>query len=66
MQDKELRKVLGTIYNGLVLGWDAKNNTFVVYKNIKFTQFHRTVGKGKTIYAAIRAHQKQIKASKPG
>ena len=66
MQDKELKKVLGTIYNGLVLGWDAQNNTFAVYKNIKHVPFHRTVGKGKTIYAAVHAYQKQVKASKPG
>ena len=37
MQDKELKKILGTISNGLVIGWDAKNNTFVAYKNVKFT-----------------------------
>ena len=66
MQDKELKKILGTISNGLVIGWDAKNNTFVAYKNVKFTPFHRTVGRSKTIYAALCAYQKQIKTSKPG
>ena len=68
MRDKELKKTLGTITEGLILGWNSEENMFIVYK-AKMTWFpsiHRTVGKGKTIYAAVRAYQKQTEVSKPG